>query len=192
VRPDSSEDYREMLMRMARESGIEIPTAEERIRLDRSRKGKKGVQHGLGSGCENCQTERRPHASCLQAGACNGSRYRRGGQGDTTTLPSTLAGAAEHFAAVDAPPTAEAPAERSADKGYRSRDRLKTLDGGPWKSRISEPHRDGFSRRHGDDEARRAVYNNRTRLRSGLRGRDSLVLDGGGGMRQLWLLHPPA
>jgi hypothetical protein len=32
--------------------------------------------------------------------------------------------------------------------------------------RFSEPHRNEFSRWHGDDEARRAVYNNRTRLLS--------------------------
>ena len=41
VRRDSGEDYREMLTRMARESGIETPTAEDLVRLDRNRKGKK-------------------------------------------------------------------------------------------------------------------------------------------------------
>ena len=61
----------------------------------------------------------------------------------------------------------EAPAELIADKGYHSRDALKALDNGPWKSRISEPHHDEFLRWHGDDAARRAVYNNRTRLLSG-------------------------
>ena len=85
-----------------------------------------------------------------------------------------------------------------ADKGYHSRDALKALDGGPWKSRISEPHRDRFSRWHGDDAARRAVYNNRTRLRSGVARQAfklraervergfALILDRGG-MRRVWL-----
>ena len=41
VRRDSGEGYREMLARMARESGIETPTAEDLVRLDRNRKGKK-------------------------------------------------------------------------------------------------------------------------------------------------------
>jgi transposase len=45
---------------------------------------------------------------------------------------------------------------------------LKALDDGPWKTRIVEPKRDGFSRWHGDDAARRAVVNNRTRLLSGV------------------------
>ena len=83
-------------------------------------------------------------------------------------------------------------------KGYHARATLKELDGGPWKSRISEPHRDQFSRWHGDDAARRAVYNNRARLLSGVareafklraerveRG-FALILDRGG-MRRAWL-----
>jgi hypothetical protein len=90
------------------------------------------------------------------------------------------------------------PAELVADKGYHSRDTLKALDDGPWKTRIAEPKRDGFLRWHGDDAARRAVVNNRTRLLSGVariafklraevveRG-FALILDRGG-MRQAWL-----
>jgi transposase len=73
-----------------------------------------------------------------------------------------------------------------------------SLDGGPWKSRISEPHRDGYSLWHGDDAARRAVYNNRTRLLSGVARQAfklrtepvergfALVLDRGG-TRRVWL-----
>jgi transposase len=37
----SGEGYREMLTRMAKESGIETPTAEDLVRLDRKRKGEK-------------------------------------------------------------------------------------------------------------------------------------------------------
>jgi hypothetical protein len=40
VRRDSGETHREMLTRMAQESGIETPTTEDLIRLDRARKGK--------------------------------------------------------------------------------------------------------------------------------------------------------
>ncbi len=39
VRRDTGEGYREMLTRMAQESGIETPTAEDLIRLDRQRRG---------------------------------------------------------------------------------------------------------------------------------------------------------
>jgi hypothetical protein len=41
VRRDSGEDYRAMLKRLAVESGIETPTADDLIRLDRKRKGKR-------------------------------------------------------------------------------------------------------------------------------------------------------
>ena len=54
-------------------------------------------------------------------------------------------------------------------EGYLSRDVLKGLDDGPWKTRISEPRPSkGYSRWHGDDEARAAVYGNRNRLKSGV------------------------
>jgi hypothetical protein len=102
------------------------------------------------------------------------------------------------LAAVEAAPSAEAPAELVADKGCHSREVLKSLDDGPWKTRITEPGRDGFLHWHGDDDARRAVVNNRTRLLSDVareafrlltevveRG-FALVLDRGG-MRRTWL-----
>ena len=40
VRRDTGESYRAMLARMAQESGIETPTAEDLARFDRKRKGK--------------------------------------------------------------------------------------------------------------------------------------------------------
>jgi hypothetical protein len=41
VRRDSGEGYREMLTRMAKESGIATPMADDLVRLDRARTGKK-------------------------------------------------------------------------------------------------------------------------------------------------------
>ena len=40
VRRDTGEDYQEMLRRLARDSGIETPTAEDLIRFDRAGKNK--------------------------------------------------------------------------------------------------------------------------------------------------------
>ena len=103
--------------------------------------------------------------NCLAASAWPAlttlSRASTLSSGDTTTLPDTLASAAEHPAAVEAAPTPTDPAELVADKGYHSRAGLKELEDGPWKSRIAEPRRDGFLRWRGDNAARRAVYNNR-------------------------------
>lgn len=210
VRRDGGEGYREMLTRMARESGIETPTAEDLIRLDRNRKGKKLSNADWESPSDPAAriaklkdgrthlAYKPEHAMDLDTGAVISAEVHAADQGDTTTMPGTLASATEHLAAVDAAPTPEAPAELIADKGYHSRDGLKELDGGPWKSRISEPHRDEFSRWHGDDDARRAVDNNRARLRSGVARQAfklraelvergfALILDRGG-MRRVWL-----
>jgi len=210
VRRDSGEGYREMLTRMARESGVETPTAEDLIRLDRTRKGKTLSNAEWESPIDpdariarlkdgRTHLAYKPeHAMDLDTGAVVAAELHPADQGDTTTLPGTLASAAEHLAAVDAAPKPEAPAELIADKGYHAREALKALDGSAWKSRISEPRRDGFLRWHGDDAARRAVYNNRTRLLSGVaraafklraelveRG-FALILDRGG-MRRAWL-----
>jgi transposase len=81
---------------------------------------------------------------------------------------------------------------------YHSRDGLKGLEDGAWRSRIAEKKAAGVNRWHGDEAARRAVYNNRARLRSGV-AREAfklraelversfaLTLDRGG-MRRAWL-----
>ena len=60
------------------------------------------------------------------------------------------------------------PAECVADKGYHSRAVLRALNDSPWKTRIAAPKQTGFSRWHGDEAARRAVINNRARLKSGV------------------------
>lgn len=79
------------------------------------------------------------HAVDLDTGAVIAAEMHPAGQGDTTTLPGTLASAATHLAAVDAAPTPEDPTEFVADKGYHSRAGLKAMEDGPWKSRVCEP-----------------------------------------------------
>jgi transposase len=210
VRRGSGEGYREMLTRMAQESGIETPTADDLIRLDRARKGKKLSNAEWESPADpdariarlkdgRTRLAHKPeHALDLDTGAVVAAEMHAADRGDTATLPDTLASAARHLGAVEAAPSPEAPAELVADKGYHSRATLKALDDGQWKTRIAEPKRDGFLRWHGDDAARRAVVNNRTRLLSGvaraafrLRAEVvercfALVLDRGG-MRRAWL-----
>jgi transposase len=210
VRRDSGEGYREMLTRMAVESGIETPTADDLIRLDRARKGKKLSNADWESQADpdaritklkdgRTRLAYKPeHALDLDTGAVIAAEMHAADQGDTATLPDTLATAAAHLTAVDAAPAPELPAELVADKGYHSRDGLKALDDGPWKTRIAERRTNGILRWHGDHDARRAVYNNRARLmsevaRQAFRLRAELVersfaliLDRGG-MRRAWL-----
>ncbi len=210
VRRDSGESYRTMLARMAVESGIETPTAEDLIRLDRKRKGKTLSNADWQSPTDldariaklkdgRTHLAYKPeHAVDLDSGAVVAAEVHPADQGDTTTMPGTLASAAERLAAVEVAPTPEDPAELAADKGCHSRAGLKSLEDGPWKSRIAEPRRDEFLRWHGDDAARRAVHNNRARLLSGVARRAftlraelvergfALTLDRGG-MRRAWL-----
>jgi transposase len=210
VRRDSGEDYREMLQRLAKESGIATPTADDLIRLDRQRKGKR-----LSNADWTAPTDpeakiakmkdgrtrlayKPEHAVDLDTGAIVAAEIHPADQGDTTTLPETLAAAEANLAAVDAAPTPEDPAELVADKGYHSRDGLKELEDGVWKSRIAEKTVKGVLRWRGDADARRAVYNNRARLRSGtakaafklrtelVERSFALTLDRGG-MRRAWL-----
>jgi hypothetical protein len=205
VRRGSGEGCREMLTRMARESGIETPTAEDLIRLDRARKGKTlanaewesptdpdariaRLKHG-----RTRLAQKPEHAVDLDTAAVVAA-----GMHAADRLPGTLASAARHRGAIEAAPSPAAPAELVADKGYHSRETLKALDDGPWKTRIAGPKRCGFLRWHGDDDARRAVVNNRVqllsgvaraafRLRAGIVERCfALVLDRGG-MRRTWL-----
>src|ERR671938_607817 len=210
VRRADGETYRAMLERLAAESGIATPTAEDLVRLDRKRKGERLSNAEWTSPTDpeariaklkdgRTRLAYKPeHAVDLDTGAIVAAEVHAADEGDTTTLPSTLEAAAANLAAVGAAPSAEDPSELVADKGYPSRDGLKELEDGAWKSRIAEKKVAGVNRWHGDDEARRAVYNNRARLRSGaakeaFRLRAELVersfaltLDRGG-MRRAWL-----
>src|SRR4051812_20649051 len=210
VRRDSGEGYREMLERLAEESGIATPTAEDLVRLDRKRKGKRLSNAEWTSPTDpeariaklkdgRTHLAYKPeHAVDLDTGAIVAAAVHPADRGGTATLPGTLEAAEANLAAAGAAPTPEDPAELVADKGYHSREGLKDLEDGAWRRRIAEKKAAGVNRWRGDTEARRAVYNNRARLRSGaakeafkLRAElversFALTLDRGG-MRRAWL-----
>jgi DDE family transposase len=210
VRRDDGRTYREMLTQMAKESGIETPSADDLVRIDRNRKGKKLSNEEWISRTDpeakiaklkdgRTHLAYKPeHAVDLDTGVVVAAVLHPADQGDTTTIEGTLTAAETNLARVSAAPTKQEPSELVADKGYHSRAVLKDLNGGAWKTRIAEPKQPGFSRWHGDDQARTAVYANRTRLGSGIgkqamRRRAEIVersfahnLDRGG-MRRTWL-----
>ena len=180
------------------------------MRLDRKRKGRKLSNQAWVSETDpqarvakmkNGTTHlayKPEHAVDLDTGAVAAAELHLADKGDTRTIEGTLASAESHLSDAGGQPSSDAPAECVADKGYHSRAVLKGLDGGPWTSRIAEPRRAAFSRWHGDEEARRAVYNNRARLQSGI-GKEAMrkraeiversfahILDRGG-MRRTWL-----
>jgi transposase len=210
VRRDDGRTYREMLTQMAKESGIETPSADDLVRIDRTRKGKKlSNQEWISRTDPEAKIAKlkdgrthlayKPeHAVDLDTGVIVAAALHPADTGDTTTIAGTLALAENNLAQIDAAPTQDEPSELVADKGYHSRAVLKDLDGGAWKTRIAEPKQPSFSRWHGDDKARAAVYANRTRLGSSvgkqaMRRRAEIVersfahnLDRGG-MRRTWL-----
>jgi transposase len=180
VRRADGEGYRAMLERLAKESGIATPSAEDLIRLDRKRKGERLSNAEWASPTDpearvaklkdgRTRLAHKPeHAVDLDTGAIVAAEVHAADEGDTATLPDTLGAAEANLAAVGAAPTPEDPAELVADKGYHSRDGLKDLEDGAWRSRIAEKRVAGVNRWRGDEAARRAVYNNRARLRSGV------------------------
>lgn len=210
VRRASGETYREMLEHMAVESGIATPSADDLVRLDRRRKGKKLSNEDWESPTDpdariarmkdgTTHLAYKPeHAVDLDTGAIVAAEIHAADRGDPATLSDTLSAAETSLTALGVQPTPEDPAELVADKGYHSRGGLKALDASPWKTRIAEKKVPGVLRWHGDDAARRAVYNNRVRLLSGVARAAfklraelcersfALVLDRGG-MRRTWL-----
>jgi transposase len=178
VRRDDGRTYREMLTQMAKQSGIETPTADDLVRLDRARTGKKLSNEEWVSKTDpqakiaklkdgRTHLAYKPeHAVDLDTGIIVAAVLHPADQGDTTTIAGTLTAVENNLAPMSAAPTKQKPSELVADKGYHSRAVLKTLDAGGWKTRIAEPKQSGFSRWHGDDKARAVVYANRIRLGS--------------------------
>jgi transposase len=211
VRRDSGETYRQMLTRMAQESGIATPSAEELARFDRKRKDKTLSNADWTSPTDpdakiarmkdgTTHLAYKPeHAVDLDTGVVVAAPIHAADEGDTTTLTPTLEAATRNLAELGLEPTLAAPCDLIADKGYHSREQLKGLDDGVWKTRIAEPEpANGYLRWHGDERAQRAVYANRARLKSGV-GRAAMrlrsekversfahILDRGG-MRRTWL-----
>ena len=211
VRRDTGENYREMLTRMARESGVETPSVDDLVRLDRKRKGKKLANADWESPVDpdakvarmkdgTTRLAYKPeHAVDLDTGVIVAAPIHPADQGDTNTLDPTLQAAAHNLAGIGRAPTSRDRCDLVTDKGYHSRGVLARLDGGAWKTRIAEPApAHGILRWHGDEAAQKAVYANRARLKSAV-GRRAMrrrgemversfahVLDRGG-MRRVWL-----
>ena len=211
VRRDNGETYREMLTRIAQESGVETPSAEELARFDRKRKGKTLSNADWASPIDpdariarmkdgTTHLAYKPeHAVDLDTGVVVAAPIHSADEGDTKTLTPTLEAAARNLEEVGLAPSADEPCVLVADKDYHSRAQLKALDGGEWKTRIAEPApAKGYLLWHGDEAARKAVYTNRARLKSGIR-RETMrrrgemversfahILDRGG-IRRAWL-----
>src|SRR5438874_12391057 len=151
VRRDDGRTYREMLTQMAQKSGIDTPSADDLVRLDRARKGKKLSNEEWTSKTDpeakiaklkdgRTHLAYKPeHAVDLDTGVIVAARLHPADHGDTTTIVDTLATTQNNLAQINAAPMPDNPSELVADKGYHSRAVLKELDGGAWKTRLAEP-----------------------------------------------------
>src|SRR3546814_14761292 len=140
VRRDNGETYREMLVRMAQESGIDTPTIDDLVRLDRKRKGKKLSNADWASKTDpdakvarmkNGSTRlayKPEHAVDLDTGVIVAAPIHPADKGDTKTPDATLATAARNLADIGLAPPAGAPCElvtaqgphfRGPPQGYR-------------------------------------------------------------------------
>lgn len=176
VRRDTGESYQDFLTTLAQASGIETPTRADLARLDRIRK-KKGSNKDWTSPADpdaritkmkdgrTHLAHKAEHAVDLDTGAIVAVTIQGADQGDTATLPETLAEAVEQLDQVrDA---AGAPVgladEVVADKGCHSRAVVLELSMHGFRTYISEPDR-GPQSWTDQQDARDAVYGNRRRI----------------------------
>jgi transposase len=187
VRRDTDQPYQEYLEDLAKASGIETPTREDRARIDRQRP-KKGSNkdwynpHDPDAKITKMKDGRThlahkaEHAVDLETGAVVGVTLQPADQGDTTTLKKTWSEAQDNLAEVGEDPETSDDLEHHetrevvADKGYHSNATLWALQERQVRSYVSEPNYRGQRHWKGKTAEQGAVYGNRRRIR-GRRGK---------------------
>jgi transposase len=186
VRRDTGEGYQEFLIRLAKESGIETPTREDLIKLDKQRKNKASNDDwqnphepdGKITKMKDGRTHvahKAEHAVDMDTGAISAVTLQSADLGDPDSIGETLSQAADNLVEILADEQAgphlseQVMAEAVTDKGYHSNEVLTGVGQMVTRTYISEPNR---GRRNWSDnsEARDAVYANRRRIR-GRRGK---------------------
>jgi transposase len=186
VRRDTGESYQEFLARLAKESGIETPTREDLVKLDKTRKNKASNDDWASPGDPDAKitkmkdgrthlAHKAEHAVDMESGAILAVTLQPADRGDTTSIEETLQVAADTVVELladdqSAPHLSEqAMSEAVADKGYHSNDVLTGAGQMVTRTYIAEPDR-GTRNWEGNEEAKAAVYANRRRIR-GRRGK---------------------
>ncbi len=213
-RRDTGLPYEAYLTELAKESGIETPTREDLVKLDKKRKKTTSNDdwehpHDLDAKVTKMKDKRThlahkaEHVVDLDTQAIVAVTLADANEGDTSSMPWSLLRAESNLETVAEDPRASRKlherrmAEVVADKGYHSSEVLVDLRASRIRSHVSEP---GRGRRKWKDkgEAQVAVYGNRRRLRSPrgqrLQKRRAEIVERGlahaydtGGMRRLHL-----
>lgn len=185
VRRDNGESYDEFLDGIAKASGIETPTREDRSKIDKNRKGKGSNKDWTSPSDPDARitkmkdgrthlSHKAEHAVDMDTGAIAAVTLQGADLGDTTTVCETVAAARESLAKVASDPSARKQmkplGEGVFDKGYHGGECLvKLQEEHHLRTYVSEPNR---GRRKWKDkrEQQAAVYANRQRIR-GVRGK---------------------
>jgi transposase len=214
IRRETGESYEEFLEGLAKASGIETPTRQDLVKLDRKRKKKVSNDDWRHPHDPDAQiakmkdgrthvAHKDEHAVDLDTGAILAVTLHGGAVGDTSSVLQTLAAVEKSIETlreddvVEEHLSKDVLAEVVLDKGYHSNDTLVALQEGEYRTYVSEPER-GRRNWEGKEKEKRAVYANRRRIR-GKRGKRLLRLRGellerpfahyldGGGMRRTHL-----
>jgi transposase len=188
VRRDTGESYEEFLRGLAKASGIETPTREDLLRLDRKRKKRMSNKEWKSPADDDARIAKMKdgrthlaykaeHAVDLDTGAVVAVRLPGADQGDTTTLDATLCEAGMTLAELagreaelrpDHEPKVSVNGieELVADKGYHSGAVLQRVKSYEVSSYIPEKQQKGRRNWQGKSAEQQAVYENRRRVRS--------------------------
>jgi transposase len=193
VRKDTKQNYQEFLTELAQASGIETPTREDLVKLDRKRKNKASNDdwenpHDPDAKIAKMKdgsthlAHKAEHAVDMDSGAVLAVTLQGADLGDTTTIVPTILAATENLRAVADDARTEDKlhenwmSEVVTDKGYHGNQALEDLQEMEIRSYVSEPDR-GRRDWTGKPEAKAAVYANWRRIR-GVRGKRLMKMRG--------------
>jgi transposase len=188
VRRDTGESYEEFLQGLAEASGIQTPTREDLVRLDRKRKKRMSNKEWRSPADEDARIAKMKdgrthlaykaeHAVDLDTGAVVAVTLPGADKGDTTTLDATLCEAGMTVAELAGREAELRPGhepkvnvngieELVTDKGYHSGAVLQRVKSYEVCSYIPEKQQKGRRNWQGKAAEQQAVYENRRRARS--------------------------
>jgi len=181
VRRDTGENYDEFLDGLAKASGVETPTREDRSKIDKNRKGKGSNKDWKSPGDPDARitkmkdgrthlAHKAEHAVDMDTGALVAVTLQGADLGDTTTVHKTVASAKQNVSEAAREPEARKNMkplrETVCDKGYHGSECLIELQSEQnLNTYVAEPKR-GRRKWKNKREQQRATYANRRRIKS--------------------------
>src|SRR6202522_1582041 len=187
VRRDTEESYDEFLCGLAKASGIETPTREDLVRLDRKRKKRTSNKEWKSPADGDARIakmkagrrhvgHKAEHGGDMHTGAIVAVTLQAADQGDTTRLDETLCEAGEQVAEQIRREAESRPQDKPkvhlqgieelvTDKGYHSSAVVQRMKSYKVRSYIPEKKQKGRRDWQGQRAEQQAVYENRRRVR---------------------------